>query len=261
MSADPLVARLRRAGCVAAEEEADLLREAAREGRGPLEDLVARREAGEPLEHLLGWAAFCGLRVPVGAGVFVPRRRTELLAEHALDALRERPGAVVAVDLCCGSGALGLVLATALGARLELHAADLDPAAVELARSTLAPHGAAVHPGDLYDALPDRLRGTVDVLVVNAPYVPSEALRLLPREAREHEPLVALDGGADGSDLQRRVVEGAPGWLAIGGTLLLETSQRQLPGLLGLAGERGLVAEGLRDEERGATALLARAAG
>ncbi|MFC5380909.1 putative protein N(5)-glutamine methyltransferase [Aquipuribacter nitratireducens] len=261
---DPLVARLRRAGCVAAEEEAALLREAASAGSS-LEGLVARREAGEPLEHLLGWAAFCGLRVPVRAGVFVPRRRTELLVERAIEALRARTGSVVAVDLCCGSGAVALVLATALrgalGDRLELHATDVDPVAVDLARDTLGPHGALVHEGDLVEALPRGLRGRVDVLVANAPYVPSGAVRTMPSEARDHEPLVALDGGADGSELQRRVVRSAPEWLGPGGTLLLETSQAQLPDLLRLAAGRGLAADGLRDDERGATALHARAAG
>jgi release factor glutamine methyltransferase len=254
---DPLVARLRRAGCVAAEEEAALLREAAA-GSG-LEALVARRVAGEPLEHLLGWAAFCGLRVPVRAGVFVPRRRTGLLAERAVGLLRAQSGQGVAVDLCCGSGAVGLVLAAALPGSVEVHAADLDPTAVALARDTLAPHGVAVHAGDLFDALPGRLRGCVDVLVANAPYVPSDAVRTMPPEARDHEPLVALDGGADGSDLQRRVIAGASAWLAPGGTLFLETSRAQLPHLLRLARAHGLAPEGLRDEERGATALLARA--
>ncbi len=250
---DPLVARLRAAGCVLAEEEARLLRQAAT--GTDLEALAARRAAGEPLEHVVGWAGFLGLRVPVGPGVFVPRPRTELLAERALRLAR--PGAVV-VELCCGAGAVALVVATRCpGARV--HAADVDPAAVALARATLAPHGAQVHEGDLYAALPDALRGRVDLLLANAPYVPSGSVRLMPAEARDHEPRVALDGGPDGLDVQRRVVAGAPDWLAPGGHLLVETSAAQAPLTLGLAAAAGLHGRVLRDEDLDATAVQATA--
>src|SRR5512133_2173864 len=116
---DDVVARLRGAGCVFAEDEARLLLAEAGSGEA-LEAMVARRVAGEPLEHVLGWAEFCGLRVAVAPGVFVPRRRTEALVETAV--ALGRVGAVV-VDLCCGSGALGLAVATAV-ADVELHVAD-----------------------------------------------------------------------------------------------------------------------------------------
>src|SRR3954462_3557379 len=107
---DVVVARLRAAGCVFAEDEARLLLAGA--APDALDALVARRVAGEPLEPLLGWAEFCGLRVAVAPGVFVPRRRTEALVEEAVALFR--PGAVV-VDLCCGSGALGLAVAASGG--------------------------------------------------------------------------------------------------------------------------------------------------
>ncbi|MDT0494084.1 putative protein N(5)-glutamine methyltransferase [Streptomyces sp. NPDC012600] len=212
---------LRRAGCVFAEDEAVLLHEAAA-SPDQLSLLVGRRAAGLPLEHVLGWAEFCGRRLAVDAGVFVPRRRTEFLVRQAV-ALAPEPAVVV--DLCCGSGALGLALAAALD-RVELHACDVEPAAVRCARRNVGGLG-QVHEGDLFAPLPERLLGRVDVLLANVPYVPSADVELLPAEARVHEPRVALDGGGDGLDVMRRVAVEAPRWLAPGGSLLVEASERQ----------------------------------
>lgn len=229
----PVIARLRAAGCVFAEDEADLLLAAARTP-DDLAALVDRRVGGEPLEHVLGWVEFCGLRVTVDPGVFVPRRRTEFLVHQAVALAPPHP---VVVDLCCGSGAVGAALAAALDVA-ELHAADVDPAAVRCARRNLGPD--RVHEGDLYRALPADLRGRVDVLAVNAPYVPTDAIGMMPPEARDHEPLVALDGGADGLDVLRRVALGAPDWLAPGGHLLFETNGRQVPRIVDVVAEAGL---------------------
>ncbi|MET7321798.1 putative protein N(5)-glutamine methyltransferase [Streptomyces sp. NPDC005549] len=223
-SRDAVVAALRAAGCVFAEDEAALLLSAARTA-AELTALVDRRVTGLPLELVLGWAEFRGLRVAVAPGVFVPRRRTEFLVSQAL---AHAPHAHVVVDLCCGSGAVGAALAAALD-RPEVHAADVDPAAVRCARGNLADAGGRVYTGDLFDALPDALRGRVDILAANVPYVPTDEVALLPAEARDHEPLVALDGGTDGLDVLRRVAAAAPGWLAPGGCLLAETSERQAP--------------------------------
>ncbi|MDH6228548.1 MULTISPECIES: putative protein N(5)-glutamine methyltransferase [Streptomyces] len=236
--APAVVAALRAAGCVFAEEEAALL---VRAGGTPdrVADLVARRVAGEPLEHVVGWAEFRGLRIEVVPGVFVPRRRTEFLVERALVLA---PRARTVVDLCCGSGALGAALAAALPGA-ALHAADIDPAAVECATRNLAPYGGRVHRGDLFAALPAALRGRIEILAANVPYVPTADIRLLPAEAREHEPPTALDGGPDGLAVLRRVAEAAPGWLAPGGCLLAETSGRQAP-----AAERAFAGAGLAAE-------------
>jgi release factor glutamine methyltransferase len=217
-----VVTRLSAAGCVFAEDEAQLL-VAAAATPAELVAMVDRRVAGSPLEHVLGWADFCGLRVAVDPGVFVPRRRTAFLVRQAAALVPARAPAVV-VDLCCGSGAVGAALVSAVNG-VELHAVDIDPAAVRCARRNLA--AGSVYEGDLCEPLPPALLGRVDVLVANAPYVPTEALRLLPPEARVHEPRVALDGGADGLDVQRRVAAAAPPWLAPGGHLLIETSERQ----------------------------------
>ncbi len=227
---ETLVRRLREAGCVFAEEEARLLLAAA-DGREARSELVERRLAGEPLEQVLGWVEFCGHRVIVGPGVFVPRKRTALLVDVAVEELatsaHPRP---VVVDLCCGSGAIGLVVAARLRERrreVELHATDHDPRAVACARQNLAPINAQVHHGDLQSSLPTALRGRVQVLIANVPYVPTGAIAALPPEARDHEPLAALDGGADGLDVVRRVAALAPQWLAVGGSLLVETGHQQ----------------------------------
>ncbi len=239
MSADPapprsreaIAARLRTAGCVWAEEEADLLLSAARTP-ADLATLVDRRAAGQPLEHVLGWAEFRGLRIAVDPAVFVPRRRTEFLAGQAV--ALARPGAVV-VDLCCGSGALGAVLAAAVD-QAEVHACDIDPAAVRCARRNLAAAGGRVYQGDLFGPLPARLRGRVGILLANVPYVPTGEVGLLPLEAREHEARVALDGGRGRPG--RAAAESLPGrpdgWRP-GGHLLSEISERQVAAATGAA--------------------------
>lgn len=253
---DPLVTRLRAAGCVFAEDEAAVLRAAAADD-ATLEAMTLRRVAGEPLETVVGWASFGGLRVLVRPGVFVPRRRTELLAERAT--ALARPGTVV-VDLCCGTGAVGLVVATR-EPDAEVHAADVDPAAVACARRNLEPLGAVVHEGDLLDALPGSLRGRVDVLAVNAPYVPTAALALMPPEARDHEPRAALDGGTDGFDVQRRAAEQAPSWLSPAGSVVVETSRAQASGTAALLRAAGLDPRVVHDDERDATVVAAHRAG
>ncbi|MDR6907934.1 release factor glutamine methyltransferase [Agromyces sp. 3263] len=268
MPAEPdpaLAARLRAAGCVFAEDEAALLTEAV-DGRpdapAELERLVARRVAGEPLEQLLGWAEFAGRRVLLEPGVFVPRRRTEVLAGEAARlalAVREQGRTPVVVDLCCGAGAIGAAVADAAGP-VELVAADIDPAAVRAARRNLEPLGAFVVVGDLFDALPGELRGRVDVLAVNAPYVPTAEIAMMPPEARDHEAHVALDGGDDGLDVHRRVAASARAWLAPGGSVLVETSRRQAPTTEALLRAGGLSTTIVRDDELAATVAIGRRA-
>jgi release factor glutamine methyltransferase len=239
-----IVGRLRAAGCVFAEDEAQLLI-AASPSPAELIAMVEQRAAGLPLEHVVGWAEFCGLRISVDPGVFVPRRRTEFLVRQAATLVVAAP---TVVDLCCGSGALGLALAASLP-HVDLHAVDIDPAAVRSARRNLLPMGGRVYQGDLYAPLPAALRGRVDVLLANAPYVPTEAIRLLPPEARIHEHRVALDGGPDGLDVLRRVIAEAPDWLAPGGHLLVETSIRQAPALSAVVAGTGLACRVVCSEE------------
>lgn len=244
-----VASRLRAAGCVFAEEEAALLlaEPVASQER---EAMVARRIAGEPLEQVLGWAEFCGLRVSVEPGVFVPRRRTELLVREATKVLEE---GMVVLDLCCGAGGVGVALASAVSG-IDLHAVDIDPVSVGCAHSNLASIG-HVYEGDLFEPLPRTLRGRFDVVVANAPYVPTDAIRLLPPEARLHEPLVALDGGIDGSDIQRRVVAEVRTWLAASGAVFIETSEAQAWVLAEDMERRGLQARVTSSDELGATVV------
>jgi release factor glutamine methyltransferase len=236
---------------VFAEDEARLLAEAA-QTPDALEAMLRRREAGEPLEYVVGWVEFCGLRVSIDIGVFVPRQRTGLLVRQAV-ALTPAGGTIV--DLACGSGAVGLAVAYAVPG-VTLHAVDVEPVAVRCARRNLAPVGGHVYEGDLYAPLPSTLRGRVDVLVANVPYVPSGAVDLMPREARDHEPRVTLDGGPDGLDVLRRVARSAPEWLAPGGYVLVEIGGDQSdPALDAFV---GLAPTIVGDDELYATVVLGR---
>ena len=257
-----MVARLRAAGCVFAEEEAAILIASA--APGELDAMVARRAGGEPLEQVVGWAEFAGLRVLVDPGVFVPRRRSEFLVEVAV---LLAGGSRVVVDLCCGTGALGLAVASRLAspaglppaglplAGVELHAADLDPAAVACARRNVEPAGGHVYAGDLFAPLPGSLRGRAGVLICNAPYVPTTEIAFMPGEARDHEALMALDGGADGLAVLRRAASDAGAWLARGGVLLVETGERQAPLMAAVMAGAGLTAQVHEDDESGATVV------
>jgi release factor glutamine methyltransferase len=249
-----IVARLRAAGCVFAEDEARLLIAAA-STPADLAAMVDRRAAGLPLEHVVGWAEFCGLRIAVDPGVFVPRRRSEFLVREAAGLARRAGPPVVIVDLCCGSGALGAAAAAALE-QAELHAADIDPAAARCARRNLAARGGRVYEGDLYQPLPARLRGRIDILIANVPYVPTDAVRTLPPEARLHEPRQALDGGPDGLDMLRRVAAEAPLWLAPGGHLLTETSERQARPATEAFALDGLAARVVSSADQNATVII-----
>jgi len=251
-SESAVAARLRSAGSVFAEDEARLLASSA---TNPLDlaDMVERRVAGEPLEYILGWTEFCGMRIAVEPCVFVPRRRTEFLARCA--AALCRPGSVV-VDVCCGSGAVGAaVLASVPG--IELYASDIDPAAVRCASRNLPPSKARVLHGDLFQPLPADIRGRVDLVVANAPYVPTGAIRMMPPEARLHEARIALDGGADGLDVHRRLAAEAAGWLAPGGSALVETSAAQAEQTAGLFIAAGFHSRIRRSRAHDATVIVA----
>jgi len=280
---EPLVAaRLRAAGCVFAEDEARLLVATAGSPE-ELDAMVERRADGLPLEQVLGWAEFCGLRIAVDPGVFVPRRRTEFLVQQAILLIRgdstppdppgplargdsippdspgplippgtpARPQAVI-VDLCCGAGAIGAALAAAVD-RAEVHAVDIDPVAVRCARRNVPGY---VHQGDLYQPLPTRLRGRIGILAANVPYVPTGEIGFLPPEARAHEPRVALDGGPDGLEVLRRVAAGAPDWLAPGGHLLIETSERQAPLAAAAFAASGLTVQVATSPDLNATVVI-----
>lgn len=249
---DALAARLRAGGSVYAEDEADLLLAAGDGDPGRLRGLVQRRIAGEPLEYVLGWAAFDGHRVRVTPGVFVPRARTRAVVVQAARRLHQYDRVV---DLCCGAGAIGLALLERIGP-LDLVAADIDTDATDVAAENLGDRGIVVT-GDLFVPLPTRFRGAVDVVAVNAPYVPTDAITTMPSEARDHEHRVALDGGVDGLDLHRRIAAEAGDWLRPGGAVVIEVSADQASASAELFRGAGLDVEIARDDEVDGTCVVA----
>jgi release factor glutamine methyltransferase len=219
-----------------------------------LEDLVARRVEGEPLAWLTGSITFCGLTVRVARGVYVPRPQTEALARRAASLL---PQDGVAVDLCTGSGAIAVVLADA-ERTARVVATELDPVAAACARR----NGVEVVEGSLDEPLPAELRGAVDVLTSVVPYVPTDAIRLLPHDVRAFEPRLALDGGADGMEVLREVARRSVAWLRPGGWVVLELGGDQAAALEPLLSDLGFDAiEVLADDEGDPRAILARRAG
>lgn len=234
---DPLVAALRRAGCVFAEDEAAVLR-ATTDDAAELDRLLRARVGGAPLEQLVGWVAFRGLRLQVGPHVFVPRQRTMLLAEAAIAEVRarivpngpahsaEHSKTVQFVEAFAG---VAPIAAAVRAERLpgQVHATDLDAEALRHARANLG-GSAGVHTGSVLTGLPPDLQGRVDVIAAIPPYVPDTQVSLLPREARDFEPSVALFGGEDGLDLARSLIAQSVRWLAPGGALLLELHSTQV---------------------------------
>jgi release factor glutamine methyltransferase len=234
---DDLVARLRAAGCVFAEEEAAEVRRVGADA----ETVIAARAAGVPLEHALGTALFAGVEVTLGPGVFVPRRRAEVLIDAALTA---RPAAGVAVDLGCGSGALAAALATRLP-ETEVYAVDIDPTAIAYAVRNGDRHGFTALRGDWWQALPDTLHGRVDLAVAYLPHVPTARLADIPDDFRTHEPEHTVAGGPDGLDPLRAVLRRMDDWLSPDGLLVTLVATEQLPAATPLTeGRRVLLIEG-----------------
>jgi release factor glutamine methyltransferase len=188
--------------------------------------LVARRAAGEPLPLLIGSIEFYGLKLPVRPGSFIPRPSSELTVERAIRAVRRRSRPVV-VDICTGGGPIALAIADEVEAA-DVWGTDIDAAGLAQGRRNaklLDIHNITFRKGNMYDALPQRLRGGVDAITGHIPYVPPGEIDDLPSEVREHEPLFTLSGlSADGLGLIRRAVTEAPQWLKPGGLMLLEIS-------------------------------------
>jgi release factor glutamine methyltransferase len=242
---------LTEAGCVAAGEEADELIRAAAGDPDVLDDLVSRRTDGEPIAWLTGTVTFCGVGLFVAPGVYVPRWQTEPLARRAVTLL---PLAGVAVDLCTGVGAIAAVLASAVPTA-QVLATELDQDAVRCARR----NGVEVFEGFLDDPLPRAFEHRVDVMTAVVPYVPTDSLRLLPRDVQAFEPRLALDGGADGTDLLVQVVRRSAGWLRPGSSLLLELGGDQAEPIGRLLHESGFSGlDVMADEDGDPRAICAR---
>ncbi|MCE4025834.1 peptide chain release factor N(5)-glutamine methyltransferase [Microbacterium sp. Au-Mic1] len=196
------------------------------EDEAALDALVTRRAAREPLQHLTGTAPFRHLELAVGPGVFVPRPETEIVAQFAIDALLAAASPVpIGVDLCTGSGAIALALATEVP-HAQVHAVELSPEAhVWALRNTAGQENLSLVLGDLRSELGE-LDGTVDVVISNPPYVPDDAIPRDP-EVRLHDPALALYGGPDGLDVVRAISRRAWALLHSGGTLVLEHAEVQ----------------------------------
>ncbi len=251
LSLEAVTATLRTAGCVYAEEEAQLMLAEARTNLD-LIGMIAARSDGVPLEQILGWAEFRGLRVGIAPGIFVPRYKTEFLAEQAI-ALCESDSVVL--DLCCGSGAIGLAIISN-NPSIQLLASDIDPLAVSSAKHNLAPFEIEIFEGDLFEPIPKEWKGRIDILVANAPYVPTESIEIMPRESRLYEPHASLDGGQDGLDVHRRIAMAAPEWLAPGGHLLIETGKSQASSAADIFEKNGMTSRIVYSEEYDSTVII-----
>ena len=201
--------------------------------------LCEKRKTRTPLQYLTGVQSFLGRDFHVDERVLIPRPETELLAERAIDALR-MTAAPVALDLCCGSGCLAVSMALGVPTA-EVYAADLSEGALAVTGLNAERLGAKItrHQGDLFTALPEGLR--FDVIVSNPPYIPAQDCLALQEEVRR-EPMMALDGGADGYDFYRRIAREAPAWLNPGGVLLMEVGFDQAQGVMALCREAGFPA-------------------
>ena len=249
---DEIARTLAGAGCVAPQDEAAELLHAA-EGGADLDAMLARRVRGEPLAWIVGSTVFCGTRIRVDTGVYVPRPHTEWLARRAGWLL---PPGGVAVDLCTGSGAVAVVmLSTRPGSTVV--ATDRDPLAVDCART----NGVDALEGDLDLPLSSSLFGAVDVMTAVVPYVPLEELHLLPRDVLAYEPREALDGGIGGTEVLERVVRLSTGWLRPGGSLVLELGGDQDAQVATWMAEAGLSGIRVHRDEEGAVRAIEAVAG
>lgn len=217
--------------------------------------LLDRRAAHEPVQHIVGFEEFRGLRIAVTPDVLIPRPETEGLVERALELLAERPGALVA-DIGTGSGAIACGLAAARP-DLEVLAVDQSLGALAVASDNVRALGLASRvrllAGDLFGPLAS-LGGSLDMVVANPPYLPSGTIAGLPAEVERFEPRLALDGGPDGMRVLRRIITEAPRFLRPGAWLLMEIGEEQAGPLASLMAAEGFSSIGarrdLRDVER-----------
>ena len=190
-------------------------------------DLAARRQSGEPLQYIEGSAQFGPIEVAVDSRVLIPRPETEQLWEMVSIRMADDPPQTI-VDLGTGSGVLALALKHRFP-KAEVHAVDVSASAIAVAERNIAQSGdsVALYHGDLFDPLPSTLRGRVDLLISNPPYIATSDHPELPAEVRDHEPPIALFGGDDGVRVLRRIVAEAPEWLSSGGLLACEIGENQ----------------------------------
>ncbi len=226
-----------------------------------LDAMVARYRAGEPLQYVLGRWGFRRLDLLVDRRVLIPRPETELVAEIAIELCGHGVPPIVAADLGTGSGAIGLSLAVELPlSGTTVWITDQSADALDVARANLAGIGRAaanvrVAQGSWFDALPEELRGGIDVVVANPPYIADDDPEL-DETVRAWEPPQALFSGPDGLDAIRAIVRAAPSWLATPGWLVLEIGATQGPAVAALARDAGFLAVDVRSDLAGRPRIL-----
>lgn len=208
-------------------------------------EYVKRRAAGEPLQTIIGTTEFYSRSFKVEPGVFIPRPETEILVDRCLRILTPAGHSLVApqvLEIGSGSGVIGITLAAELPTLLVV-ATDVDPVAVRL--SQFNAHRLGVAPrlkflvGDGYRPLPTSLKGKIDLLVSNPPYIRSEEIAGLPREVAAHDPQAALDGGSDGLQLYRALAAGFATWLAPTAGVAVEIGHDQAEAVVDIFGRAG----------------------
>lgn len=213
-------------------------------------ELIDRRASGEPVQYIIGSQEFMGLRFQVDERVLIPRQDTELLVEDAIEELKKmkKPmGGLQVMDLCCGSGAIAVSLAYYVP-KLSVVAADISKGALEVAKENAAGYALTRNiefvQSDLFGAFPKNRKGEgkkkFDLIASNPPYIRRDVIPTLQREVREHEPVVALDGGQDGLDFYVRILEEAPRYLKKEGLLTMEIGHDQADRVCGLAEQGGV---------------------
>lgn len=237
LDAEILLAQSR--GCQRIELYTQYDQELTAEQRTVMRDLVKRRANHEPVAYLVGHREFFGIDFAVNAHTLVPRPDTETLIVELLDLAREQPNPPAILDVGTGSGCIAITLATQLP-NARLTAVDISPEALAVAKANADSHDVSSRmtflDGDLFDAVDPAAR--FQFIASNPPYVTSAELSQLPRDIRDHEPHTALDGGADGLDIIRRLLAAAPDHLVPGGSLLCEFSPEQSAGVLDLLAEQ-----------------------
>ena len=199
-------------------------------------ELIGRRAAGEPLQYIAGYQEFMGFKIKVDRRVLIPRLDTEVLVEDAVSLIEEGSlrGEVIGapiknaeiLDLCCGSGAIGIAMAK-LCTKAQVTCADISPEALELAKENAEANGVGKKmkflQGNMFEAIKERGRGaTFDMIICNPPYIKRAEIENLQKEVKDWEPRTALDGGEDGLDFYRIIAEEAPKHLKKRGILMLE---------------------------------------
>jgi len=210
---------------------------------------VVRRGQREPLQHLVGSVSFCGLELGVNRHVLVPRPETELLAEAAWQWLGSRGAEAGALDLGTGSGCLAISLAKHCP-EARIVATDMSPEALATAQENAQRHAVRerieFRPGDGFQAV--AAGASFDLLVSNPPYIPSAEIETLEPEVRDHDPRLALDGGADGLSFYRRIAAEGGAWLKPEGRLMLEFGDGQAEAVSALLGQHGWAVESVRED-------------